>query len=159
MGLGFVGCFCFLFFLIWEKTHGVFTRTEKILYKKNCEFPEKVREAGTKVTLCCGLVSEGRPSEGEEGEENGCRDRQRRKDEGQDLQRRLRTHQNKRCTCFCVKPFPFPSSRIRCSWIIGKCQHLRGQTGLEHRQGKERILRSHGWARKPWRSSSNVSTE
>lgn len=127
--------------------------------KKYCEFPEKVREAGTTVTLCCGLVSEGRPSEGEEGEENGCRDRQRRKDEGQDLQQRLRTHQNKRCTCFCVKPFPFPSSRIRCSWIIGKCQHLRGQTGLEHRQGKERILRSQGWARKPWRSSSNVSTE
>lgn len=56
-----------------------------------------------------------------------------------------------------VKPFPFPSGKIRCSWIIGRCQPLRGrQTGLEHRQGKERILGSWGWAGKPWHSSSNA---
>lgn len=70
------------------------------LQKKQCEFPEKVRETGTKVTLCWGLVSEGRPSEEEEGEENGCRDRQRRKDEEQDLQWCLWTHRKKGALVF-----------------------------------------------------------
>ena len=52
------------------------------------------------MTLCWGLVLEGRPSEEEEGEENGCRDRQRRKDEGQDLHWRLRTHKKKGALVF-----------------------------------------------------------